>query len=76
MSRKYKTDEERYQALREYRHNYYLRVKDTEKFKKYMKEQHKKYYEENKEEYNKKRTINMRKAKERKLNKIGEIKCK
>jgi len=49
MSRKYKTDEERYQALREYHHKYYLRKKEDKEYVEYFKNYCKEYYENNKE---------------------------
>jgi len=76
MSRKYSNDEQRYQAIREYQHKHYLKIKDTEKYKETMKKIQKKYYENNREKCNEKRAINRKKAREKNLNKKMGIECK
>jgi len=70
--RKYITDEERYQALRNYRHNYYLRKKEDKEWVDNHRNEFKKYYENNKEKC-------IGKVKNRyklKKEKINDIKCK
>src|SRR4030067_290755 len=54
MSRKYKTDEERQEALRQYRHKYYQKKREDKEWMEKKREYDKKYNEENKEKRNKK----------------------
>ena len=47
--KKYFNDEDRYQAMRESRHKYYLKKKEDEEYKQKSMDYHKKYHENNKE---------------------------